>query len=111
MSFEAQPARADDCGFEPQASITLPDGLIATRDDMTLAATQVRQYGEAINTYLNCLDVKRPTVMANMNREQQTRWTEDYNGILERLTTLETGLNEQIRAYNNRPDPEETGLF
>jgi len=105
-----RPALADDCGFEPQASINLPDGLVATREQMALVTTQVRQYGEAVNIYLNCLDVKRADTLSNMNREQQARWNEDYDALLERLTALETGLNDEIRVYNNRPDdPDEAG--
>ncbi|MGY8986249.1 MAG: hypothetical protein ACKVIX_06430 [Sphingomonadales bacterium] len=91
---------AKDCGFSPDYYPILPDAITSTRVDLRVAVQAVRAFGEVTNAHLNCLDESRAEVFLNMSKEQQSRWLEDYNKIVEDLTNLEEGLNVQIREFN-----------
>ena len=96
------PAAAFSCGFAPTDAPVVPDGTKAEREDITAAIEAVQAYATRVNAHLNCLDEERSRLFMNMNKEQQERWTDDYNALIDHLTEIETGLNEQIRIYNER---------
>lgn len=98
----AAPAMAAECGVTPQQDFQVPDGETATRDQMTAAINALRAYGEAVNSYLDCLDANQETQFFNMTVEQQERWIEDYNALAENLSQVQNLLNEQIRIFNAR---------
>ena len=95
-------AAAEDCGFPPDVTPFIPDGLTASRDEMNLGTRAIRAYAGVVNTYLDCLDTGRDATFLNMNQEQQERWTQDYNAVVERLGEFEESINEEIRKFNAR---------
>ena len=95
-------ALASDCGMPPSNKPTVPDATTADSASMRTAASAVREYSTAMTAYLDCLEMNSNEMHLNMAKEQQTRWTEDFNAMAEDLTTLETHMNEQIRLYNQR---------
>jgi len=99
MAFTA-PVQASDCGVPPAAMPAVPDGKTADSDSMRNAANAVREYSVAMTAFLDCLEMNSDDLHLNMSKEQQTRWTEDFNTMAEGLTELETSMNEQIRIYN-----------
>ncbi len=98
-----QTALADDCGFPPEDPPSLPEGISANREGMDIAVRAVREYSNQMNVYFDCLQMRRDEWFFNMNREQQARWLEDFNDLVDHLTEIETEMNRQIRAFNNRP--------
>lgn len=99
----SQTALADDCGFEPADPPKVPNGANANRDGMDTAVRAVREYSNAMNIYFDCLQLNRDEWFYNMNRDQQARWLEDFDALIDHLTEIETEMNKQIRAFNDRP--------
>jgi len=97
-------AYAEDCGFPPQNKPVIPDGTTATRDIMTAASESVRSYANVMNQHLNCLQANRDGYFFNMTREQQQRWVEDYNSLVDGLEEVENALNTQIRTFNAKQE-------
>lgn len=102
ISASLTPANAKDCGVPPANSPFIPDGLTATNDDIGVAIRAVQDYGLKVQTYINCLQLNKDAFFLNMNEEQRERWSEDFNALADKLTEVETSLNDQIRIYNNR---------
>lgn len=99
----SQTALADDCGFPPNDPPRVPEGTSADREGMDAGVRAVREYSNRMNIYFDCLQMKRDDWFINMDREQQARWLEDFNEVVDHLTEIETEMNRQIRAFNNRP--------
>lgn len=99
----SQTAFADDCGFPPADPPAVPDGTKTDRESMDSGVRAVRAYSAKMNVYFDCLQLKRDEWFYNMNRGQQSRWIEDFNKIVDHLTDIETEMNNQIRAFNDRP--------
>lgn len=99
----SQTALAGDCGFPPADPPPLPNGDKATRESMDSGVKTVRAYSTKMNAYFDCLQIKRDEWFYNMDRDQQARWIEDFNEIVDHLTEIETEMNRQIRVFNNRP--------
>jgi len=102
MNMAASPAMALGCGFPPADYPVVPNGETATREQINVVIEQVRDFGARTNQHLNCLEVERDSLFLNMNRDQQERWTDDFNAIVDKLSEIETSLNEQIRIFNAR---------
>lgn len=98
------PVRAElaDCGFPPTYSPTIPDGTKATREEILAAVEAVKAYSKKVNEFLDCQEEGKKELFMVLTREQQMRWAEDFNELVDRLTEIETTLNEQIRAFNER---------
>ena len=96
------PVNAKDCGVPPANSPFIPNGLTATNDDIGVAIRAVQDYGLKVQTYINCLQLNKDAFFLNMNEDQRERWSEDFNALADKLTEVETSLNDQIRIYNNR---------
>jgi hypothetical protein len=96
-----QTARAESCAFPPANNISIPDGKTVDRETMQQTVQQVQDFAAEMSDYLTCLDTNRNKTLANMNKEQQNRWNEDYDTNVEGLSVLQTSLNEQIRIFNN----------
>lgn len=102
MIAAASPAAAKDCGLPPAVTPVVPDGKIASSEDIRTVSQQIQDYGFKVQTYLNCLELNKEDYFLNMNDPQRARWAEDYNALADKLTALETSLNEQIRVFNAR---------
>jgi hypothetical protein len=102
LAIFVQPAAAKDCGLPPAVTPTIPDGNTATAEDIRAASQAVQDHGFKVQTYLNCLELNKEDYFLNMTDPERQRWAEDFNALADKLTALETGLNEQIRIYNAR---------
>ena len=102
--FVVTPLRAEvaDCGFPPTVSPNIPDGAKASREEIMAAAKTVKDYGKAINAFLDCQEEGKKEMFMVLSRAQQKRWAEDFNALADRLTEVETSLNTQIRVFNAR---------
>ncbi|MCH8860908.1 MAG: hypothetical protein IID51_00155 [Proteobacteria bacterium] len=101
--FSSQTALAEDCGFPPADPPPVPEGTRTDRESMDAGVRAVREYSIQMNAYFDCLQLRRDEWFYNMDRDQQARWIEDFNEVVDHLTEIETEMNEQIRAFNNRP--------
>ena len=98
------PAMAEgaDCGFPPTYAPKIPDGTKANREEITAAVGAVKIFSTAVNAFLDCQEEGKKELFLVLNREQQKRWAEDFNALVERLTNVEMSLNVQIRIFNDR---------
>ena len=97
------PALAEECGFPPADPPKVPEGTTAEREGMDKAVRAVREYSNQMNIYFDCLQLNRDEWFFNMNRDQQNRWIDDFDALVDHLSGIETEMNVQIRAFNNRP--------
>jgi hypothetical protein len=95
-------AETADCGFPPTVAPSIPDGTKATREEIVAAAEAVKAFGKAVNAFLDCQEAGKKELFMVLSREQQSRWAEDFNALVDRLTKVEMSLNEQIRIFNDR---------
>ncbi len=102
--FISPPVLADvaDCGFPPTVSPKIPDGTKASREEIVTTAEAVKVYGKSVNAFLDCQEEAKKELFLVLTRKQQARWAEDFNALADRLTEVETSLNEQIRVFNAR---------
>lgn len=100
--INTQAAHAKSCGFPPANNVVLPDGNTANREQIQQAIAHVQTFASVMDTYLSCLDTNRESMLMYMNKEQQTRWNEDYDKNVEALSSLQNSLNEQIRIFNSK---------
>ena len=91
-----------DCGFPPTYAPNAPDGTKANREEITAAVEAVKVYSAAVNAFLDCQEAGKRELFLVLTREQQKRWAEDFNELVERLTSVEMSLNKQIRIFNDR---------
>lgn len=98
----AASAEAKDCGLPPAEAPVIPSGKTALSEDIRTASQAVQDYGFTVQTYLNCLELNKEAYFLNMTDGQRARWAEDYNALADKLTALETSLNDQIVIFNAR---------
>ena len=102
LAIVATPATAKDCGMPPGDGPVIPDGLTATNDQIGIAIRAVQDYSFQVQTYTTCLQLNQDAHFLNMTERQRKRWTDDFNDLADRLTEIETSLNDQIKIFNDR---------
>lgn len=102
LAVAANPAAAKDCGMPPGDGPVIPDGRTTTNDQIGIAIRAVQDYGFEVQTYTTCLQLNQDAHFLNMTEAQRKRWTDDFNALADRLTEVETSLNDQIKIFNNR---------
>ena len=97
-----QGAQAQDCGLPPDNVPTLPDGDPVDRTGLMAAIDEVKKYSADVNAYLDCMDARKELLFIHLTEAQRGRWNAETDAILEKLASIEVGMNEQIQKYNAR---------
>lgn len=92
----------------PKSPETLPDGTVASKDEMLAGKKLVQQYNTEMTAYLECLKLEYDTQLtsdaATLTPEQKAelekRHTQKHNAAVDELEAVAARFNEQIRAYN-----------
>ena len=92
----------------PKSPDKLPDGTVASQDEMIAGKKLVEQYNSDMNAYLSCIKLEYDTQVANdataLTPEQKAdldkRQAQKHNAAIDELEALAGRFNEQIRAFN-----------
>ncbi len=92
----------------PKSPDKLPDGTVASKDEMIAGKKLVEQYNSDMNAYLACIKLEydkqlasdAATLTPEQKAELEKRQTQKHNAAIDELEALAGRFNEQIRAYN-----------
>lgn len=98
-----------ECTY-PKAPTGLPDGATATQDEMVNGMKTIKEYNNAVTTYLNCLETEMNTRIeaagpdAPPEQVEQIKaiHTKRHNAAVEELEANASRFNEQVKVYKAR---------
>jgi len=109
--FAAAQANAG-CDY-PSKPGKLPDGTMATKEEMLEAKKTVVAYTENMKTYLECLDAETAEKLAGMPKalekdkaEFQSKQDQKHNAAVTEMTEVTDNFNVQLRAYKAKNPPK-----
>lgn len=104
--FIAQGAIA--CDY-PQR-VDIPDGTVATKDEMIAGQKSVKNYMATMDTYLACIEAAEAQAVIELgevdddtSRQREEMFNKKYNAAVEEMNLVAEEFNIQVRAYKARP--------
>jgi hypothetical protein len=99
----------------PAAPGKLPDGTVATKEEMLAAKKLVTQYNTDVDAYLGCLDSEYQAKLASMpdaTEEQKAEMlrvqNEKHNAAVDKVKEVADQFNEQLRAWKAKSAEKKT---
>ncbi len=104
-------------GTYPKAPTGLPDGGTATQDEMVNGMKIIKEYNNAVTTYLSCLETEMATRIeaagpdAPPEQVEQIKaiHTKRHNAAVEELESNASRFNEQVKVYKAREKKDKKG--
>ena len=89
-----------DCNY-PKMDFVIPNGAIATMENMVAGQTNFKSYNADMEAYLDCLDSELAKVSKGLDNYQEIQSFSDskYNAAVDELTEAANQWNEAVRAY------------
>ena len=92
----------------PTAPEKLPDGSVATKEEMLAGKQLVQQYNKDMEAYLACIKLEydaqlaadAATLTPEQKAELEKRQTQKHNAAVYELDAVANRFNEQIRVFN-----------
>lgn len=81
---------------------TVPDGSVATEEEMGQAGTQVREYVAGVQTSLKCLAEVEESMGKEISKDQQNELVSIYNTGVDQMNAVAQDYNEQVQVYKKR---------
>ena len=97
-------AAVADC-TRPQAKLTVPDGSVATEDEMKTAQVALLKLDQEVGEYLRC--IKGETSQATVGKDEQTRqqlmkdYVASHNSATDELSGLAACFNAQLESFGS----------
>ncbi len=106
LALVANAAKAD-CSYP--AKIEIPNGTQATKDEMIAGQRAIKSYMEAMNAYLDCIELETRAAVqegeaAEVTAERERLLGQKHNAAVDEMETLAAEFNAQVRAYKARGD-------
>ncbi|RMF10092.1 MAG: hypothetical protein D6763_06400 [Alphaproteobacteria bacterium] len=99
--LSAGAALAGNCTRPPAPMV--PDGTIATRDEMIAASQAVKAFMSETERYLDCLKVEESlTPPEQLTAETQQLLIDRHNAAIEDMERVATAYNQAVRDYKAR---------
>lgn len=94
------------CSY-PKAPEKLPDGRVATMEEMLAGKKAVQEYNTAMESYLSCLKLEHDeriagageTLTAEQKAELDKREAQKHNAAIDELEAVAGRFNEQVKIY------------
>ena len=109
----ALPALGFACEYPERPA--LPDGAVASKDDMIAAQTAVKAFLAAIDEYLDCIEqVEKDAIAAMDNPDEEAIKRRDellskrFDAANEEKFLFGEKWNQQVRAYNARKSEQKS---
>lgn len=84
---------------ETPSTINVPDGKVATMDQMVDAQKKVKEYMTGMDDYLACIDGELKTAGDDAPDEFKALMTERHNTAVAEMEAVAGAFNEQVRAF------------
>lgn len=105
------PAFSGACDY-PKAPEKLPDGSVATLEEMVSGQKAVKEYDKQISDYLACLKTEydaaitkdAQTLTAEKKEEMARMEAQKHNAAVDELEGVANRFNEQVKVYKARSD-------
>lgn len=85
------------CDYPPLVAV--PDGAAATIDEMVAAQTNVRNYMDAMDAYLNCVNNELEAAGDDAPDEFKTIMVSRHNSAVAEMESVAASFNAQIAAF------------
>ncbi|MEL7309965.1 MAG: hypothetical protein AAFN07_00515 [Pseudomonadota bacterium] len=87
--------------------IFIPNGTVATEDEMLEGQKAVKQYMVDMNAFLDCLEAESTSAVAEgedpeITVERETIRSKRHNAAVDEMETVASDYNEAVRAYKAR---------
>ena len=96
------------CNY-PAPPKELPDGAIATKDEMMAGVKMISKYQEEMTSYLTCIEAGQIVAVQALDDEDeegkersQDNFNKKYNAAVEAQTKTVEQFNLEIRTYKGR---------
>lgn len=99
LASAAQAAPA--CEY-PTQRVKIPNGTVASAEEMLSAKQQVEEFVAAMETYLACLDTKLQSTDAGLTEEQRAIDSKRYNAAVDQMHITAELFNAQLRIFRDR---------
>jgi hypothetical protein len=114
-ALAAGPAHAA-CSY-PRAPANVPDGSMATKEEMKAAQQAFQAYNNAIKAYTDCLNLehderiaKDPAALTEDQKKELERMrAQKNNAAIDEAEAVTARFNEQVRLFNARLKKEKGG--
>ncbi|HNR21549.1 MAG TPA: hypothetical protein PKL49_00850 [Steroidobacteraceae bacterium] len=89
----------------PTSPDKIPDGRVASMEEMIAAKKQVEQYNKDMEAYLSCIKLEfdaqsaDSTLTAEQKTELEKRQVQKHNAAIDELEGVAARFNEQVKAY------------
>ncbi len=106
LALAANAARAE-CNYP--ARVEIPNGSQASQDEMIAGQRAIKSYMEAMNAYLDCIELETRAAVeegeaAEVTAERERLLSQKHNAAVDEMETLAADFNAQVRAYKARSD-------
>lgn len=93
-----------DCTPPSNATVAIPNGATATRDQMIAAQRAVKAYDTAVKTYGDCLQQQLDAQVAAGGNKQllSVQYDRMNNDQIDKLQKLADKFNEELRTFKAR---------
>jgi hypothetical protein len=86
-------------GCETPSMVALPDGKVATMNEMVDAQKKVKEYVAAMDEYLACVDQELKKAGDDAPDEYKGLMANRHNAAVGEEEAVADAFNEQVRAY------------
>lgn len=95
------------CDYPQRADV--PDGAMASKEEMIAGQRAVKSYMSAMNNYLSCIEAaEQETIATNGNTDENAKqqkiemYNKKYNAAVDEMNLVAEEFNMQVRAYKQR---------
>lgn len=83
----------------PGPAPSVPDGTIATADQMKATRQAVQEYVNTLQGYQDCLEAQIKSAPKDTKTETLQRWRDQGNAAISQAEALKTSYSTQLKAY------------
>ena len=104
LALAANAAKAD-CKYP--ARVEIPNGSQATQDEMVAGQRAIKSYMEAMNAYLDCIELETRAAIeegeaTEVTAERERLLNQKHNAAVDEMESLAADFNAQVRAWKAR---------
>ena len=93
----------------PSRPAEIPDGSVASQDEMFVGVKAINAYQTAMQEYLDCIEADEKVAVTSTDdaddkakKKRATMFNKKYNAAVEEMTLVVEQFNVEIRAYKQR---------
>ena len=90
---------AQTCEYPEEVAV--PDGSVASKEEMLTGKAGVQTYMAAMQEYLDCIETETNAAGEEPTDEEKKILVSRHNAAVDEMETLAAAFNKQLRAYNS----------